>query len=400
MKILQINNCFPGGSTGKITNDIHQYLMKNNYSSIVCYANGKKIHQKNIYKISNIFLQKMDAILSRITGLMYGGCFFQTLKLIRIINKEKPDIVHIHCINGYTANIYRFIKWLNVNNVNTVLTLHAEFMFTANCGHSLECFRWKYGCGDCPKFKKCTNSFFIDNTAKSWLNMFNAFKNFRNIIIVSVSPWLKDRAIQSPILQEFKHEVVFNGLDTNIFRPRMNSFLLEKYKDKKIIFHATPEFSIDETHIKGGFYILELAKKFVDDNVQILVAGSFEKGIKVPKNVTLLGKINDQKLLAEYYSIADVFVLTSKKETFSMTTAESLCCGTPVVGFFAGAPEQIALKEFSSFVEYGNVDKLYNEVLYFISKQKNNNISKLAKSKYSRETMAKSYFKLYDTLIK
>ena len=39
-----------------------------------------------------------------------------------------------------------------------------------------------------------------------------------------------------------------------------------------------------------------------------------------------------------------------------MVTAESLCCGTPVVGFKAGAPEQIAIKEFSEFVEYGDLN--------------------------------------------
>lgn len=400
MKILQVNNCFPNGSTGKITNDIHNYLINNNYDSIVCYANGKKINQNNVIKISNVFFQKIDAFFSRLTGLMYGGCFFQTYKLINIIKKEKPDIVHIHCINGHTVNIYKFIKWLNHNNVNTVITLHAEFIYTANCGYSLECDKWKSGCGNCPRYKKCTNSFFKDNTAKSWINMFNSFKKFKNIIIVSVSPWLKDRAIQSPILCDFEHDVVLNGLDTNIFKIRNNNNLANKFKDKKIIFHATPRFTDDKSHIKGGFYVLELAKKLKNDNVQIFVAGPYDKDLQVPDNITLLGNISDQKLLAEYYSIADVFVLTSKKETFSMTTAESLCCGTPVVGFYAGAPEQIALKDFSSFVEYGNIDELYNEILKFLSKPKNSNISKCANNKYSKETMAKNYINVYNRLLK
>ncbi len=34
-----------------------------------------------------------------------------------------------------------------------------------------------------------------------------------------------------------------------------------------------------------------------------------------------------------------------------MVTAESLCCGTPVVGFTAGGPESIAIDAFSNFVE-------------------------------------------------
>ena len=40
--------------------------------------------------------------------------------------------------------------------------------------------------------------------------------------------------------------------------------------------------------------------------------------------------------LAEYYSLVDVTVITSFHETFSMVVAESLSCGTPIVGFKAG----------------------------------------------------------------
>lgn len=53
-----------------------------------------------------------------------------------------------------------------------------------------------------------------------------------------------------------------------------------------------------------------------------------------------------------------------------MVTAESLCCGTPVVGFKAGAPEQIAIKEFSEFVEYGDLNSLYNKMLVILDTKK------------------------------
>ena len=41
-----------------------------------------------------------------------------------------------------------------------------------------------------------------------------------------------------------------------------------------------------------------------------------------------------------------------------MPCAESLCCGTPVVGFEAGGPESVALSEASTFVPYGDMDAL------------------------------------------
>lgn len=397
MKILQINCVFPLGSTGKIVKDIHNGLIKSGYESIVCYGNGSRINNTNIYKISNKLLQKVNALCSRINGYMYGGCFFSTQKIIHIIEKEKIDVVHLHCINGHIVNIYKLLEWLKINNIKTVLTLHAEFMYTANCGHALECEKWKYGCGNCTRLIQETKSIFGDRTHESWEKMYNAFKGFKNLKVVSVSPWLMNRAKQSPILKDFDHKVVLNGIDTNVFKSYDTKELKKELnlQDKKIIFHATPTFSDDINHIKGGYYIIELAKKLQNDNIQIIVAGNNNKNIKVPDNITLLGEITNQVELANYYSMADIFLLTSKKETFSMTTAESLCCGTPVVGFKAGAPEQIAIKKYSSFVEHGNIDKLYKEVIKFLNIKKDIKLEKIAKDKYSKENMINKYIEIY-----
>lgn len=397
MKILQINCIFPLGSTGKIVNDIHNGLIKNRYESIVCYGNGSRINNTNIYKISNIFLQKINALCSRISGYMYGGCFFSTKKIINIIENEKPDVVHLHCINGHIVNIYKLLEWLKINNIKTVLTLHAEFMYTANCGHALECEKWKKGCGNCPRLKQETKSMFLDRTHESWEKMYNAFKDFNNLIVVSVSPWLMNRAKESPMLKAKKNITIFNGVDTNIFKKYDTAELKKELglESKKVIFHATAFFNDDINYIKGGYYVLKLAKMLKKENIQILVAGKFEEKIKVPNNVTLLGKIQNQELLAKYYSMADITLLTSKKETFSMIVAESLCCGTPVVGFKAGAPEQIAIQEYSSFVEYGDINELYNKVKLLLRIGKDKEIAKKASNKYSSQIMVDNYIKVY-----
>ena len=51
-----------------------------------------------------------------------------------------------------------------------------------------------------------------------------------------------------------------------------------------------------------------------------------------------------------------------------MFVAESLCCGTPVVGFKAGAPEQIAIKDYSNFVPWGDIGALTTELELWLSK--------------------------------
>ena len=87
-------------------------------------------------------------------------------------------------------------------------------------------------------------------------------------------------------------------------------------------------------------------------------------------------------------------LLTSEREVFSMVCAESLCCGTPVIGFKAGGPESIAIPEYSTFVKYGDVDTLYQKILQYLNNEKISISIERAHKFYSRETMNDKYFKL------
>ena len=83
-----------------------------------------------------------------------------------------------------------------------------------------------------------------------------------------------------------------------------------------------------------------------------------------------------------------------------MPVAESLCCGTPIVGFCAGGPESIAIPEYSDFVEYGNIvllkEAIEKRINTVADKEK---IAEIAKEKYSSRVMARNYFNLYMELI-
>jgi glycosyltransferase involved in cell wall biosynthesis len=267
-------------------------MQKDGHQSVVCYGRGQKTNEANAYKTCGELYSKLNNLLSRFTGIMYGGCFLSTNQLIRIINREKPDVVHIHCINGYFVNIYRLISFLKKSGIPTLLTLHAEFMYTANCGHAFDCDQWKDGCGNCPRLRKETKSLFFDRTHCSWKKMKKAFENFESLTVVSVSPWLQGRAGQAPILSDGKHCTVLNGIDTSIFSIALNSRLKQDmgWNRKKIIFHVTAEFSTEPDHNKGGYYVVELANRFLNrnDDVLFLVAGRCKKADNIPSNIILL----------------------------------------------------------------------------------------------------------------
>lgn len=376
--------------------DIHADLQKKGCASVICYGRGQATDDSAVYKVCSEGYAKWNALLSRITGFEFGGCFFSTNRLISVIQKERPDVVHLHCINGYFVNIYRLVQWLKKSNIRTVITLHAEFMHTANCAHALDCDKWKTGCGHCRRFRKETKSWFFDQTHVSWMKMKKAFEGFNNITVVSVSPWLMNRAKQSPILFGKNHTVILNGVDCDVFTYRPSSPVRTSLNigTNKVVFHATPFFSSKPEHAKGGYHVLQLAKRMPD--VTFVIAGKYEAGLSVPANVVLLGEVSQKEKLAALYTMADATVIASQRETFSMIVAESLCCGTVVSGFYAGAPEQIAISEYSRFVEYGNVDRLEKELRQLLNVPWDKSaVASAGRAKYAKERMTAEYWDVY-----
>lgn len=394
MKILQVNCVYGTGSTGKIVRDLHRGLSARGAESVVCYGRGARSAEPGVYKTCGELYAKANNLRSRLTGLMYGGCALSTARLIAVIRREKPDVVHLHCINGYFVNIYRLLDWLKRSGIRTVLTLHAEFPYTANCGHAFDCEGWRRGCGNCPRWRQETKSWLFDRTADSFRRMQRAFEGF-DLTVVSVSPWLRARAESSPMLAGKRHEVILNGIDTGVFYPHGAAQARESLgvgAERKLVLHVTASFSLDPAHVKGGWYVAELARRMPD--VTFAVVGARGACAELPENVVNVGRLEDQDALARLYSAADAALLTSRRETFSMVAAESLCCGTPIVGFRAGGPESIALPEGSTFVGHDDLDGLESALRAALARPKPP-IAPAAAAAYGSETMCEAYWGIY-----
>lgn len=113
------------------------------------------------------------------------------------------------------------------------------------------------------------------------------------------------------------------------------------------------------------------------------------------ENYKILPKIYDQSLLAKYYSMADVFVICSKRENFPTTCIEAQCCGTPVVGFDAGGTKETSLYGPSDFVPYGDVDSLAVKLKEMLNRDTSDLVER-AREAYSKETMTREYLREYD----
>lgn len=401
MKVLQVNCVYKKGSTGKIMYDIHTELQKRGIQSVMCYGRGERVHEPNVYKTCGELYSKFNNLMTRFTGVMYGGCFFSTNRLISIIRKEKPDVVHLQCINGYFVNIYRLITWLKKNHIKTVLTLHAEFMYTANCGHALVCEKWKTGCGNCPRRRQETKSLFLDGTARSWKRMQAAFAGFEELNVVAVSDWIARRASESPFLKERGNVRIHNGIALDNFscvaKEDERLRLEEKYRiptDKRIILHVTPGFY---DFVKGGEYFLEVAKRLPAE-YQAVVVGC---GDNVSEQILTIPFVRDQKDLAAIYRAADVFVITSRIDNYPTVCIEANCCGTPVVGFRVGGVGESIGEGLGETVPPFDVEQLVGRVLHWSNEKYKLREEMIEKRHHycDRARMAQDYIRLYEQLV-
>lgn len=392
MKILLIDVNCKYGSTGKIVYDIYSHLNACGHEAAVCYGRGRKIKEKNIFKFGLDLETYFHAFMTRLFG--FTGCFsyFSTKRLIKYIKKFNPDVVHLHELHAYFINVAQILNYLKKRNIKVIHTLHCSFSYTGKCGLHLDCEKWKSGCGNCPRLKNYVSTMFFDHTKRMYEKKKLAFNGFNNFKITCPSEWLAEYAKQS-FLNRYEISVVHNGVNTNVFYPKNVEYLREKYKieNQKIILSVAPHLMNEN---KGGNWVLKLANHLDKDKFLFFMIGVDNIPNDCPENVIMISKINNQDELADYYSLADVFVLCSFRETFSLTCAESLSCGTPVAGFKCGAPETIFEKPFAVFVEYGDIRALA-EAIKYINKQKLfEGISKYSLN-FSNETMLKQYELIY-----
>lgn len=356
MRVLLIDVNCKKSSTGKIVDALFLGLKKNGHEATICYGRGDLINEDGVFKFGLDIETKFHAALSRLTG--YNGYFspLSTRRLIKYIDDYKPDLIHIHELHAYFVNIKPLVNHIKQRGIPVVWTFHCEYMYTGKCGHAYECLNFQNECGNCPMTKEYPKSLIFDKT-KQMLKMKKELLLNWDFTIITPSKWLKSR-VELSFLKEKKTNVIHNGIDTSIFYPRDTAKLKEQLgisKNQKVVLFVAPDVMSSR---KGGNWVIKLAEKMKDKNTVFVMVGAGAPKSANFQNIIFTGPVYDSSLLAHYYSMADVFLLCSEKETYSMTCAEALCCGTPVTGFKCGAPETVFEEPHAKFVEYGDINKL------------------------------------------
>ena len=112
-------------------------------------------------------------------------------------------------------------------------------------------------------------------------------------------------------------------------------------------------------------------------------------------------RTQNQQELAMLYSMADVTLSLSYFETFGLTIAESLSCGTPVIVYNNTGQATLPTRDTGKIVETGDI----GTVVDFIRLMKNSPFSEIACRKRAEENFDKDkcfemYVALYESLLK
>lgn len=399
MKIFFLN-AVPYGSTGNIVKGISK-VAKNEGHATLKYFSWTKNYKKSDNSDTRVgkFLGKFLHInMSKITG--NNGCYskHETKRIIKEIEKFKPDIINLHILHSWYVNLPLLFEYLKKTDIKIVWTFHDCWAFTGQCPYFdiAKCDKWKNGCYECPQYKLYPMAY-VDKTKKMYKLKKEWFTGIENMTIVTPSKWLAS-LIPESFMKEYSVKVINNGIDLEIFKLTESNFR-EKYgiAEKKIVLGV----AFDWGKRKGLDVFCELAKR-LPDNYQIVLVGTDDNIDKeLPSNIISIHRTSSQRELAEIYSASDVFANPTREDNFPTVNMEALACGTPIVTFKTGGSPEILDETCGTVVDVDDIDSFEREIFRICEDKPYSCEACVARAqKFNRNDKFKEYVELFDKIIK
>ena len=343
MKYLFINSVAGFGSTGRIAAEKCRELMKEGHECVLAFGREKaNCDDIQTVRIGSSLDYRFHGVRSRILDDHGFGSRAATRRFLQWVRDFDPDVIWLHNIHGYYIHIGELFHYLRGCGKKVIWTLHDCWSFTGHCAYFdfAGCDKWKTGCHDCPQKGSYPASLLRDNSRGNFKRKKSLFTGIPNLSLIVPSHWLEKRVRQS-FLGEYPVEVVYNTINTDIFKPtegdQRRQYGLE---DKRIVLGVASVWDA-----RKGLKDFVSLSKLLDDRYRIVLIGLSEKQIAaLPGNMLGLPRTNSMQTLAQWYSAADVFVNPSMEETFGMTAMEARCCGTEAVVYRNTACEEIVEK--------------------------------------------------------
>ena len=205
-------------------------------------------------------------------------------------------------------------------------------------------------------------------------------------------------------------ETIYNFVDESEFYKREVEHLKRQYgiePDERVIIHVS-----NFRQIKNIPHVVESFMKIRDEiPAKLLLVGDGPEKHRVQdlvkeypykNDVLFLGK---QENIAELFSLSDLKLLLSSKESFGLVLLEAMACGVPGIGTnIGGIPEVIKHGENGFIVELGDTDAVAHYALQMFEdeeryQQFSINALRAVRTKFLSDKVIKQYENLYEQLV-
>lgn len=297
-------------------------------------------------------------------------------KMAEVINREELDLLHVHYAIPHAVCAI-LAKQMSGRDVKIVTTLHGTDITVLGYDPSLT---------DAIRFG-IEKSDIVTAVSKSLISQTYDLIN-------------PDKTI----------ETVYNFIDERVYNRSDSSHLKDEYRilpEEKIIIHVSnfrPVKRVQDVVRTFEKITKEIPAKLllVGDGPEMTVVCKLVKKLNIADKVLFLGK---QDSVEELYSISDLMLLLSEKESFGLVALEAMACGVPCIGTnVGGIPEVIDHGQSGFICELGDIEDISDKAIDLlrnsVKHQRFREASvKLVREKFLATTIVKQYEDLYKSLL-
>jgi glycosyltransferase involved in cell wall biosynthesis len=401
--VLHISESDAGGGAGKSARSLHDGLRSRGAVSRMLVGRKfsddgdiRSIKRNNAWRAAD----RAAGTLMDAAGLQY--VFYpSSFGVVRDPWFRDCDVVQLHNLHG-SFFAFPALRALAARRP-LVWWMQDMWPVTGHVAYSLDCERWKHGCGDCPYLDNYP-VLRRDTTALLWRMKRGVYAGARPTLVVA-SSWLDGIIDESPLLRDFERHRIPNGVDTDFFAPRDRR---EALRDLGAESELPTILVFDGDVRKGADLIPRILGRVAEHGgrAHVLVAG--ERGDwRVPEGFeeTTLGFVADERTLATAYQAADVFLFPTLADNLANAVLESLSCGTPLVASNGGGITDAVRNDVNGLLTpVGDVDSYASALAQVV--QDADLQARLARGArasaeelFSEDLQARRFLELYDDLL-
>lgn len=317
---------------------------------------------------------------------------------------KDADIINFHRI----PDVFSYLTFPSLTRDKpAVFTLCEMWSITGHCRQSVDCERWKTGCGNCP-YTHLPPAIQHDGTHIQWM-LKNWIYQHSNLSIVAKSNWMAELIRQS-MLKRFEVHRIPNGIDPDTYRPldqKRCRALLNIPAGKKVILFVAQRIN---EFIKGGDLLVNalngIPESLKSSSVVIFFGKNGEAVSDMIDFSTInLGYLRDDQTKATAYSAADIFLCPSRAENFPNVVLESMACGTPTVAFNVSSLPDLVRPGITGFLaEVESADSFREQIIRLLEdnslRQKfGQNCREIVIKEYTIELLYTRYAEMYRQVI-